>query len=388
MRDDLAVDGVSAVATEDRHERSDGAAARTRIGHQRRVQVAAEHSGWSGRRLACRAGGDAESLAHQRSAIGVARRHRPVWLVVNSKVGACVVRGRLPAAGTGTAAGRLRWVGRESERLRRWLTIDALSPAAWLGGTVVSRTATNLAMTLQPGPGAGPGPGPGCRQPDPDDGDAGVGGYSDRPERTPRPASQEGFRSCGAVGMTRRYRPVWLVVDPVVRAFLVRGRLPAPGTGTAAGRLRWVGRESERLRRWLTIDALSPAAWLGGTVVSRTATNLAMTLQPGPGAGPGPGPGCRQPDPDDGDAGVGGYSDRPERTPRPASQEGFRNCVAVGSARRYRPVWLVVNPKVGACVVRGRLCHGKAAEGGCGKRSRAAGFRDRDRGRAASLGGP
>lgn len=48
-----------------------------------------------------------------------------------------IVRVRLPAAGAGTAAGRLRWVGRESERLRQWLTIDARRPAAWLGGTVV-----------------------------------------------------------------------------------------------------------------------------------------------------------------------------------------------------------------------------------------------------------
>ena len=36
----------------------------------------------------------------------------------------------LPAAGAGTAAGRLRWVGHEREGLRRWLTIDGRPAAA------------------------------------------------------------------------------------------------------------------------------------------------------------------------------------------------------------------------------------------------------------------
>ena len=41
--------------------------------------------------------------------------------------GSCmaIVRGRHPAAGTGAESGRLRCVGRECERLREWLTIDA-----------------------------------------------------------------------------------------------------------------------------------------------------------------------------------------------------------------------------------------------------------------------
>ena len=59
-----------------------------------------------------------------------------MWLVVNAVVTACVIWDRRPAAGAGTAAGRLRWVGRESERLRRWLTIDARGPVAWLSGTI------------------------------------------------------------------------------------------------------------------------------------------------------------------------------------------------------------------------------------------------------------
>ena len=86
------------------------------------------------------------------------------------------------------------------------------------------------------------------------------------PNRTRRPGSQEGFQSCGAIGMARRHRPVWLVVNAEVGACVIRGRLPASGAGTGAGRLRWVDRESDRLRRWLAIDALRPAAWLGGTV--------------------------------------------------------------------------------------------------------------------------
>ena len=47
-------------------------------------------------------------------------------------------------------------------------------------------------------------------------------------------------------------------LDPVVRDLVVRGRHPAAGVGTAAGRLRWVGRESEGLRRWPGIDGRGP----------------------------------------------------------------------------------------------------------------------------------
>ena len=86
-----------------------------------------------------------------------------------------------------------------------------------------------------------------------------------------------------AIGTPGHHQPVWQVVNPTVRALVVRARLchgeaaeggvgseagrPAGRTGAAAGRLRWLGRESERLRRWLTIDARRPNAWLGGTVV-------------------------------------------------------------------------------------------------------------------------
>jgi hypothetical protein len=46
------------------------------------------------------------------AAIGQARHHQAVWLVVIPVARALVVRDRLPAAaGSGTAAARLRWVG-------------------------------------------------------------------------------------------------------------------------------------------------------------------------------------------------------------------------------------------------------------------------------------
>ena len=62
--------------------------------------------------------------------------------------------------------------------------------------------------------------------------------------------------------------------------------------------------------------------------------------------------------------------------------EGDSTRLALHTVSGHRSGWLLVNPVVGAFVVRVRLCHGEAAEGGSGKRSRAAGGRGGDRGRA------
>jgi hypothetical protein len=65
----------------------------------------------------------------------------------------------------------------------------------------------------------------------------------------------------------------------------------------------------------------------------------------------------------------------PTETTNPESFEELRKWTSIVTAQHHQPVWLVVNPMAGALAVRGRLCHGEAAEGGCGKRSRAAGGR-------------
>ena len=140
------------------------------------------------------------------------------------------------------------------------------------------------------------------------------------PNRTRRPGSQEGFQSCGAIGMARRHRPVRLVVNAVVTACVIRGRRPAAGAGTGARRLRWVGRERERLRRWLMIDARRPTAALGGTVGPNILT-ACLSPPRSPRSRPRchakklPGPGTRTP------------------SRKPAAGPGRRPC------RSLRPLW-------------------------------------------------
>ena len=73
--------------------------------------------------------------------------------------------------------------------------------------------------------------------PDPDDGHARAGGHGvDRTAATP-PEDHAKLRSCVDLGQAWRHRPVWLVVNAMVGACGVRGRLPASGTG-ATGQSR------------------------------------------------------------------------------------------------------------------------------------------------------
>ena len=158
------------------------------------------HSGWSGRRLACRAGGEAHSLAHERSVgrlqpphgvpVAAAKPFAFVVAVGSTRItpGSCmtIVRGRHPDADYGSPG---RWVDHQPHWSMVQRRVDR-HPASKLSGFVVTVGSTRIAAGF-------------CRG-------------------------------------------------------IVRGRRPAAGAGAAAGRLRWVGRERERLRQRPSIDGRGP----------------------------------------------------------------------------------------------------------------------------------